>query len=137
MPQSEYSCKSVRHLDLQYADRWYSIQRYATLSRSLLGIQCKVLSIAVKNCENVIDLINMMSNLRVLSAIYEDDSLDIDKHDEDSTIKDELLEWLQLHFPATCIIARDDDIVVKFLFVLSYSESLYSQLFLTKIILSR
>jgi hypothetical protein len=69
MPPFEYSCEFVRRLDLQCADRWYSSQHYATLSRSSLGIQCKVLSIAVKNCENAIDLINMMSNLRVLSAV--------------------------------------------------------------------
>jgi hypothetical protein len=80
------------------------------LSRSPLGIHCEVLSIVVENRESIIELINMMSNLRALNVICRDDTLNPLRS---SSTTDELIKWLQLRLPATYTITGNDNIVTN------------------------
>jgi hypothetical protein len=67
-----------------------------TLTRSPLGIQCEVLSIWINNRQIIIDLVQNMHNLRILIVQY------ADKTD------DELIQWLKLRLPPTCLITHDE-----------------------------
>ncbi|CAF1233355.1 unnamed protein product [Didymodactylos carnosus] len=108
MPAFEYSNTSVRTLGLQDVDRYYNSEQCVTLSRSPLRIQCEVLSIAVENRTNVIDLISTMTNLRALNVLCRDDTWKEDNN-QPSSREDELVEWLQHRVPSTCTITRSDD----------------------------
>jgi hypothetical protein len=108
MPPFEYSNTSILELGLQDVDRCYYTEQCATLSRSSLGIQCEILSTAVENRTNVIDLINTMANLRALNIVCRDDTWKEDNTQSSST-GDELVQWLQQRLPSTFTISRSDN----------------------------
>lgn len=67
------------------------------LGKSSLGQQCNILLIKVQNRLNIIQLIEIMSNLRSLIIQCEDDNLG----------NNELIQWLHEHLPSTYSINRD------------------------------
>ncbi|CAF1032880.1 unnamed protein product [Adineta steineri] len=109
VPPIENTSASVYELNLQgYADRdhlrCFDAHQCTTLSRSPLGVQCKMLHIKVLNRTNILYLVNTMSNLQALNVHCEDDNWN---EEEDLSTEDELLEWLRQHLPSTCTITRD------------------------------
>jgi hypothetical protein len=86
------------------------------LTNSPLSFQCEELTIQVKNRENIIILVEKMSNLRFLYIECEDDEyakrlLLIDDDNEFNQVlasnKDEPVEWLKERLPLTYQISRD------------------------------
>ncbi len=87
---------SIRRLDLQRYNQYFNDEQ----CRSLIGIQCEILFIKIKNRHISIDLIRNMMNLRMLNIECEDDNFE-------ETKQDELIIWLKEHLPLTCIVTRD------------------------------
>jgi hypothetical protein len=82
-------------LDLIDCNYCFNEDECITLTRSSLGIQCKVVSIWINNHQIIIDLINNMHNLRTLIVKC------TDKND------DQLIQWLNIRLPPTCLITND------------------------------
>ncbi|CAF1150434.1 unnamed protein product [Adineta steineri] len=109
VPPIENTNASIYELNLQgYADRdnlrCFDDHQCATLSRSPLGVQCKMLHIKVLNRTNVLYLVNTMPNLQALNVHCEEDNWN---EEEDLSTEDELVEWLRQRLPSTCTITRD------------------------------
>jgi hypothetical protein len=97
---SELRSLSIRRLDLRGYTEYFNDKQCTILSRSLLGIQCEILFINIKNRNILIDLINNMIHLRTLIIRCEDDKFDEIKQDE-------FIIWLKDHLPAMYVISRD------------------------------
>jgi hypothetical protein len=97
---SELRSISIRRLDLRGYTEYFNDKQCTILSRSLLGIQCEILFINIKNRNILIDLINNMIHLRTLIIRCEDDKFDEIKQDE-------FIIWLKDHLPAMYVISRD------------------------------
>ncbi|CAF1438407.1 unnamed protein product, partial [Adineta steineri] len=111
-PPYEYSNQSIHQLNLQDIDRWYNTEQCGRLIHSSLGKQCQILSIAVENRQNILELIHGMFDLRALNVLCRDDIL-IKKKNNSSLLSttDECIDWLQQYLPSTCTIIRDNDII--------------------------
>ncbi|CAF0772523.1 unnamed protein product [Rotaria sordida] len=94
---------SIRQLDLQGPNIIYNQQQCLKLSHSLIGQQCKVLFITVKQRTDIIDLINNMKNLHAL-IVQCNKTIPMQKENEN------LLDWLQQHLPITCLISNSIEI---------------------------
>jgi hypothetical protein len=102
MPLYDYTSKSIRRLNLCGCDQLrrricYDNKQCIKLSRSPLGVQCRVLNIEVKELESILILIYSMINLRTLRVSYEYDS-----HINESDI----VELLQPCLPSRWNITR-------------------------------
>jgi len=78
MPPYQYTSASIRRLALadraqSFPRQWYTTEQCIELSRSPLGIQCRVLIIAVEEPKSILLLINSMVNLRTLEILSEHD----------------------------------------------------------------
>jgi hypothetical protein len=100
--------KSIHRLDLTKSSLdgsdYFNDEDCNKLIRSPLGLQCEVLLIHVNNRINVLDLIEKMSNLRLLIFGCNDDKKFLRNS---SSTNDELVQWLQNHFSSTYLIIRD------------------------------
>jgi hypothetical protein len=103
MPPYQYTSSSVRRLDLHGFDKssrqhyTYDRKQCMELSRSSLGIQCRVLIIEVQEAESIGELIYSMINLRTLEVSYE--------HDKRGNQYD-LVELIQNCLPSTWVVTR-------------------------------
>ncbi|CAF0844869.1 unnamed protein product [Rotaria sordida] len=90
------------HLDnIHYLD--LTIPFDESFCHSLIGQQCKVLFITVKQRTDIIDLINNMKNLHAL-IVQCNKTIPMQKENEN------LLDWLQQHLPITCLISNSIEI---------------------------
>ncbi len=90
---------------MQNCNHQFHEEEYITLSHIPLDVQCKVLLIQVKTRENIIILVKNMINLQTLHvqcqdekyskrlALTENDNDEL--HDEKTSNKDELVQWLK------------------------------------------
>ncbi|CAF2746998.1 unnamed protein product [Rotaria sp. Silwood2] len=110
---------SIRELDLKNYAHYFNENECLLLTRSLLGIQCEILSIRINNREDIITLVKNMVNLRIL-RIYRSEKryLDSDhiylKRNNDETFRErdnintnELIQWLKDQLPSTCVVVKD------------------------------
>ncbi|CAF1080587.1 unnamed protein product [Adineta ricciae] len=72
-------------------DFYYTAQQCDQISRSTLGMQCRILTIDVKDLTCVYDLIMKMNNLQILDVRCRCDQ----PNSGEITIKENLREWLQ------------------------------------------
>lgn len=100
--------KSIHRLDLIKSSLdgsdYFNDEDCNKLISSPLGLQCEVLLIRVNNRINVLDLIEKLSNLRLLIFGCNDDKNFLQNS---SSTNDELVQWLQNHFSSTYLIIRD------------------------------
>ena len=92
---------SINRLDFLTKNRYkryFDHHQCDTLSDSSLGRQCRFLLIPLEHRMNIVQLIENMSHLQVLTCQCKDD---------DSSTNDDLILWLRNHLPATCSIRRD------------------------------
>jgi hypothetical protein len=110
----EYTNSSIRQLDIR--NHWFNEKECIKLTNSPLSFQCEELTIQVKNRQNIIILVEKMSNLRFLYIECEDDEyakrlLLIDDDNELNQVlasnNDEPVEWLKERLPSTYQISRD------------------------------
>ncbi|CAF2052629.1 unnamed protein product [Rotaria magnacalcarata] len=103
----QLTSKSIRRIDLMEASldqsMYFNEGDCFILINSTLANQCEVLSIRVKHRKNVLDLIQRMSNLRLLMFECEDDKEFFRRF---SSVKNELVRWLQSYTPSPSIITR-------------------------------
>ncbi len=82
--------KSIRRLEfyqnIGYHLRYFNTTECAVLARFSIASQCQVLTIEIENRTNILELIQMMPNLRALSIRCKNDQ----NHQHDDLIK-----WLQ------------------------------------------
>ncbi len=102
MPPYQYTSTSIRRLNLGRVDQsrrrhGYDRKQCMDLSRSPLGIQCRVLIIKLEESGNIIELINSMTNLRTLDVSYEGDK-------RGNTY--DLVELLQYRLPSQWTVTR-------------------------------
>jgi hypothetical protein len=98
---------SIRRLDfLSHSSPidglWFNGEQCISLARSSLGIQCEVLLIRLTDCENILDLIHDMNNLRALNVECQDDVWCAQLLE-----KDKLVTWLEYRLPESSTIRRD------------------------------
>ncbi|CAF3735035.1 unnamed protein product [Rotaria sp. Silwood1] len=113
----QYTSKSVRVLDLRNCNYSFNEEECMKLCHSPLGIQCKILSINVKNRESINIFVKYMTNLRALHITCEDEmfnkrstseeNANDEFCDENIDNSDELIRWLEDHLPSTCLVGRD------------------------------
>ncbi|CAF3349212.1 unnamed protein product [Rotaria socialis] len=103
----QLTSKSIRRIDLIEALLNQSVHFNEDdcfiLISSTLGNRCEVLSIRIKHRKNVLDLIQQMSNLRLLMFECEDDREFFRRF---SSVKNELVRWLQSYITSASIITR-------------------------------
>ncbi|CAF1262675.1 unnamed protein product [Rotaria magnacalcarata] len=102
MPPYRYTSSSICRLDLQGYDpsrrrHRYDIRQCMELSRSSIGIQCRILAIEVEKPKCILQLIYSMLNLRTLHVSYENDK---------RSNQYDLVEVLQHYLPSTWSITR-------------------------------
>ncbi len=106
----QLTSKSIRRLDLIYTplnhSNCFTNEDCSNLISSPLGLQCEVLLIRLNNRMNTIDLIEKMSNLRLLIFKCKDDN---GFFLSSSILRDELVQWLQEHFSSSYSIIRDPE----------------------------
>ncbi|UJR16813.1 hypothetical protein I4U23_003712 [Adineta vaga] len=90
----------LRNWSYEHEDISTEIKRSTTFVNSFLGSKCEVLSINIIDIETIVDLIELMSNLRLLIVAY--------GHKNTSTIEyDGLIFLLKTSLPETYLIFRD------------------------------
>lgn len=87
-------------------NRYLSATQCSVLADSLLGRQCKVLTIRVENRAIILDLIDKMYNLRALNFECQDDSSSLRPNDE-------LVKWLKNSVPEACAVDRHRSRLVR------------------------
>jgi hypothetical protein len=111
-----YKNESIRELNLRKCNYWFNEEECMRLCHSPLGAQCQLLHIHVKNRECIIILVNNMINLRALFIDWKDDKnfvyLKSTKNNDERRTKttqtlDELVQWLKVRLPSTCLIIND------------------------------
>ncbi|CAF0921743.1 unnamed protein product [Adineta ricciae] len=100
---------SIRRLDFLNKQsmiyNWYfNTDECQALTNSILGRQCQTLIIDIQARNDVLDLVNNLTNLRSLIFQCKDDK---GKQKLLSTTDDELIQWFHEHLPSTCTISRD------------------------------
>lgn len=111
VPSTETTSVSVRRLDLvayTFDGDWrcYDEDACVQLCGSYLGKQCETLRIKVKNRRSMLDLVNNMPHLQLLTVQCDDDTFSKDL-DSTPSANDELIEWLRYCLPS-CTITRDE-----------------------------
>ncbi|CAF4175045.1 unnamed protein product [Rotaria sp. Silwood2] len=101
-PPYQFTSPSIHRLNLQGSGKTgckhlYTSKQCLELSRSPLGIQCRVLLIEVKELKCILDLIDSMINLRTLHILYEYDT-------RSNTL--DLVKALQDCLPSTWTVTR-------------------------------
>jgi hypothetical protein len=112
LPSLEYTNTSVRQLifsEYQY----FNDEECIKLTSSLLGIQCEVLSIVVKNRTSVLNLVNTMKNLRAIRVRCGENKWGQSLLDR----KDDFVKWLQYRLPSTCSISRANSTFNNYVFI--------------------
>jgi hypothetical protein len=106
---------SLHRLHLGYYNHCFNNEECITLSRSSLTVHCEVLSIEVNNPESIINLINNIIKLRSLYIYWNNKktfkklsrTTDNDESYEEHSLNiDELIQWLKVRLPATCLIVK-------------------------------
>jgi hypothetical protein len=110
---------SLRRIYLRYrSNHFFNNEECIAISRSPLCVKCEVLSIGVNKPESIIFLVKKMSNLRSLYIYWNGKktskqlSLTTNSdvsYDKNSLNTDQLIQWLQIRLPSTCLIAKDPD----------------------------
>jgi hypothetical protein len=92
---------SVRRLNLYSDNHWFNGKQCLTLINSPLSVGCEMLTIRIKNCDNAIDCVNNMINLRALRIQYENDEGDFNsltyRHND-------FIAQLYDYLPSTCVV---------------------------------
>ncbi|CAF3310963.1 unnamed protein product [Rotaria sp. Silwood2] len=103
----KYINTSVRRFDLYDCNYCFNEEECTTLSRSLLGTQCEVLSIRVKNRESIVHLVKNMLNLRTLIV----ECIDTKCHQRSILTKnnDDIIQWLKSRLSLKYLIVRDSE----------------------------
>ncbi|CAF4435105.1 unnamed protein product, partial [Rotaria sp. Silwood2] len=93
--------KSIRRLEFfQHFEvrlRYFNSEKCTILANTSLAFQCEVLMIDVESRENILELINIMPNLRALSVRCKDNE---NNQYESFETNDNLIEWLHQHIPS-------------------------------------
>ncbi|CAF4596595.1 unnamed protein product [Rotaria sp. Silwood2] len=102
IPPYQCTCVSIYQLNVQGSGQTGYKHRYTSkqclkLSRSPLGIQCRILHIEVEELKCILDLIDSMINLRTLHVLYD--------YDKRSNTLD-LVKVLQDCLPSTWTVTR-------------------------------
>ncbi|CAF1354795.1 unnamed protein product [Adineta steineri] len=104
----QLSSKSIRRLEFPYTPSTrsnnFSNEDCYNLIHSPLGIQCEVLSICFENRIDILNLIQKMSNLRLLVFKSEDDN---EFFRSVTPGGDEFVQWLKNHLSSSHSIIRD------------------------------
>jgi len=103
----KYTNASIRRFDLISCNHCFNKEECINLTRSPLGVQCEVLSIWVNNRETIINLIKNMHNLRALIVNCIDKIDDEKFRDDEELHNDELIQWLKVLLPSTCLVTDD------------------------------
>ncbi|CAF4071248.1 unnamed protein product [Adineta steineri] len=107
---SIFKCKSasVRELCLRFYEldrnHYFNQDDCVTLTHAPLSVQCEKLSISVTNRENIIYLVENLTNLYSLDVVCKDDECFQTLVDEKND--DELVQWLKDRLPSTNLIIR-------------------------------
>lgn len=104
LPLLESTSKSIIKLDLQSLDQYFNHSDCATLFLSSLGKQCKILSIAVANQMNILQLVKEMPQLQTLNVKHPYNRYRIDSS---SASNNQFIKWLRHQLPSTSTITRD------------------------------
>jgi hypothetical protein len=99
---SLFTCSnaSIRRFLVKKCGYYFSKDECRQLICSPLGTQCDVLSVMVYERQNVIYLIEILLNLRVLNIECKDDKYSTGTNDK-------LANWLRNHLSSTCSIVRN------------------------------
>ncbi|CAF4281305.1 unnamed protein product [Rotaria sp. Silwood2] len=93
--------RSIRRLEFfQHFEvrlRYFNSEECTILANSSLAFQCEVLMIDAESRENILELINIMPNLRALSVRCKDNENNQYKSFETN---DNIMEWLHQHLPS-------------------------------------
>jgi hypothetical protein len=103
----QLTSKSIRRLNLGGMFDWsneFTKEECIAFSNCILGRQCEVLSIEIEDRKSIIDLIERISNLRLLNVRCRDDRWDYRKIPSSEY---ELVHWIQNRFPSTFTIIRN------------------------------
>jgi hypothetical protein len=100
----KYTNKSIRRFDLINCIDCLNEEECIILTHSPLGIQCEVLSICVNHRPSIIYLVKNMPNLRTLIVKCTNKN-----NDDDFCIAKELIPWLKVRLPSTCLITNELD----------------------------
>ncbi|CAF0829008.1 unnamed protein product [Adineta steineri] len=103
----QLTSKTIRRVELGGMFSWcneFTKDECIAFANSDLGHQCEVLSIEIENRNSVINLIEGMSNLRLLNFRSRDDRWDYRKI---PSTENELIHWVQNHFSFTYEIIRN------------------------------
>ena len=84
----------IRHTSFDFDDALC-----VTFARSSLALQCEVLEIRVISPDNIVNLVNSITNLRAMT-VHVRNNMHVPLHRN----KTELMEWMQNHLPARCCI---------------------------------
>lgn len=85
--------------------RYFNTNECVLLSHSPFILQCEVLLIGLKARTSIVELINVMPNLRSLICHCKDDEYNVWGS---PPTHDEFIEWLGNHLPSTFSISRDE-----------------------------
>ncbi|UJR32646.1 hypothetical protein I4U23_020106 [Adineta vaga] len=101
--------QSIRRVDFfnkqsMIYNSYFNTDECHSLASSPLGRQCQTLVIDVQHRNDILNLINTMTNLRSLTFQCKDDR---GKQKLLSTMNDELIQWFHEQLPSTCSISRD------------------------------
>lgn len=106
--------KSLSYLNLYSFPTFSNEEECLALSQSSLGAQCELLTIKIKNYQDILSLVNNMINLRALDVhcqydAYSNDSSSLQSSGTGSKNRalelDEVIEWLKERLPSTCLIS--------------------------------
>ena len=117
-----YRSASIRRFNLYDCNYYFNEEECIRLSQSPLGISCEVLLIQVKTRKCIIMLTERMNNLRALNVEYKDgnnsENISVLTNDEccdeNTSNKDQSIQWLTDHLPSTCVIVGDRTAVSRF-----------------------
>ena len=105
----QLTSKSIRRIDFtgKQLNWWnrFTKEECIAFAESTLGRQCEVLSIEIEDRNSIADLIQRMSNLRLLNFRCLDDAWNYRKI---SSTEYEL-HWVQKHFPSTYTIVNNPE----------------------------
>jgi hypothetical protein len=102
----QLTSKSIRRLDFigKQLNWWnqFTKEECIALSDSKLGCQCEILSIKIKDRSCIIDLMQRMSNLRLLNFRCKYDM-------ENPSTEYGLIHWIQNHFPSSYTVITNPE----------------------------
>ena len=104
MPFIRHTNKSIRRLHFKVQEEWFDDEQCAILINAPLTTHCEILTIDVKNCNGVLDIVDKTINLRALKVRCEDDAWDFNSL---LSGHDDFVQWLRKCLPKTCSITRN------------------------------